>query len=210
MGHYDVMQVCLNGHKITDSYRSSSELGQPRCDKCGEETIHECPECGSFIRGRYNVPGIADLTPGPDPKEYCHDCGEPYPWGDEADDFADVDSSVLDDELATRVLDEYEDGHYQSALRTAFVVLEERVRDEGGFRQSDHGANLMTEAFRPEGPLSMGKTEAEEEGTMLLYRSAIMALRNPASHRFVDEADKDYARDVIHTVNLLLRVMNRA
>lgn len=66
----------------------------------------------------------------------------------------------------------------------------------------------MTEAFRPDGPLAMGKTEAEKEGSMLLYRSAIMALRNPVSHRFVDEIDKDYARDVIHTVNLLLRVID--
>jgi hypothetical protein len=34
-----------------------------------------------------------------------------------------------------------------------------------------------------------------------------MALRNPVGHRFVDEIDEDYARDVIHTVNLLLRVL---
>ena len=140
MGTYDVMQVCLNGHKITDSYRNNPQFRQARCDNCGSETIHECPDCGALIRGEYNVAGIADLTPGPDPKEYCHECGEPYPWANEADNFADVDSSVLDDELAARALDEYEDGHYQSALRTAFVVLEERVRNRGGFRQSDHGA----------------------------------------------------------------------
>jgi hypothetical protein len=85
--------------------------------------------------------------------------------------------------------------------------LEERVRDLGEFRESDHGASLMTEAFHPDGPLAMGKTEAEKEGTMLLFRSAVMALRNPVGHRFVDEIDEEYARDVIHTVNLLLRVM---
>lgn len=147
------------------------------------------------------------MTPGPEPKEYCHECGEAYPWADEAPDFAEVDSSVLDDELAERALSEYEDGHYQSAVRTSFVVLEERVRNLGGFRESDHGVGLMTEAFNPGGPLAMGETEAEKEGTMLLYRSAVMALRNPVSHRFVDEIDENYARDVIHTVNLLLRVI---
>jgi len=207
MGQYDVMQVCLNGHKITATYASNPEFRQAKCDQCGADTIHECPECGTPIRGEYHVPGVADLTPGPDPKDYCHECGEPYPWADEAEDFADVDASVLDDELAARALSEYEDGHYQSAVRTAFVVLEERVRDNGGFKESDHGADLMTEAFHPDGPLAMGKTEAEKEGTMLLYRSAVMALRNPVGHRFVDEIDEDYARDVIHTVNLLLRVL---
>lgn len=207
MGKYDVMQVCLNGHKITDRYASSPEFRQSSCDQCGADTIHECPECGTSIRGKYDVPGVVSLTSGPDPKDYCHECGEPYPWADQAEDFANVDSSVLDPELADRALSEYEDGHYQSAVRTAFVVLEERVRSEGEFRESDHGADLMTEAFRPDGPLAMGQTEAEKEGTMLLYRSAIMALRNPTGHRFVDEIDGDYARDVIHTVNLLLRVM---
>lgn len=166
------------------------------------------PECGTPIRGEYQVDGVVDMTPGPDPKDYCHDCGASYPWADEAEDFADVNSSVLDDELAAKAMTEYEDGHYQSAVRTAFIILEERVREAGDFRENDHGTDLMTDAFRPGGPLAMGKTESEKEGTMLLYRSAMMALRNPASHRFVDEVDEDYARDVIHTVNLLLRVMD--
>lgn len=207
MGQYEVMQVCENGHKITDSYRSSPELRQNTCDQCGADTIQQCAECDTPIRGRYNVDGVVSLTRGPEPKDYCHECGEPYPWSDTADEFAEVDVSVLDEELAERALSEYEDEHYQSSVRTAFVVLEERVRDKGGFRQDDHGTDLMTDAFRAGGPLAMGETEAEEEGTMLLYRSVIMALRNPVSHRFVDEVDEDYARDVLHTVNLLLRVI---
>lgn len=156
------------------------------------------------------MPEVADLTPGPDPKDYCHECGEPYPWADQAPAFSEVDSSVIDSELEQRALVEYEDGHYQSAVRTAFIVLEERVRDAGGFRESDHGADLMTDAFHPDGPLAIGNTEAEKEGTMLLFRSAIMALRNPVSHRVIDDIDEDYARDVIHTVNLLLRIVDNA
>lgn len=200
-----MMQVCLNGHKITSNYDSAPEFRQSKCDKCGSDTIHECPECGEPIRGEYHVEGVTSLMAGPDPKDYCHKCGEPYPWVDQGDDFTEVDSSVLDSELAKRALSEYEDGHYQSAVRTSFIVLEERVRKQASYDASYHGSDLMTDAFRPGGPLAMGKTGAEEEGTMLLYRSAIMALRNPVGHRFVDEIDRDYARDVIHTVNLLLR-----
>lgn len=205
MGHYETMQVCLNGHPITDNYESRPEHRQPRCDECGEETITRCPNCNTKIRGEYKVDGVVAATGLRDPSDYCHDCGEPYPWNDETQEFSEVDSSVLDDELVEEAVDKYEDGHYQAAVQMAFVVLEERVRTEAEFDSEQHGSELMTEAFRPEGPLAMGQTEAEKEGTMLLYRSAMMALRNPGSHRFVDEIDEDYARDVIHTVNLLLR-----
>jgi uncharacterized protein (TIGR02391 family) len=207
MGKYDVMQVCLNGHTITDRYRSAPEFRQSKCGECGEDTIHRCPECNEPIRGRYQVEGVVNAMGTKSPKPYCHECGEAYPWTDDTEQFTDVDSAVLDDELAARALTEYEDGHYQSAVQTSFVVLEERVRDVGGFRQSKHGAELMTDAFRPGGPLAVGETESEKEGTMLLFRGSVMALRNPVSHRFTDEIDQEYARDVIHTVNLLLRVI---
>ena len=42
---------------------------------------------------------------------------------------------------------------------------------------------------------------------MFLYRGAMLSLRNPASHRFIEEVDEDYARDTLHTVNLLLRLV---
>jgi len=210
MGTYDVMQVCENGHKITHSYREHPEHRQSACDQCGADTIHQCqnPECEEPIRGKYRVEGV--ISPGgPDPPERCHECGEPYPWIDETDQFAEIDASVLDDELAERCLSEYESGHYQSAVRTAFTVLEERVRDRGEFPQGVSGANLMLQAFNAEdGPLSFGETEGEQDGVMFLYRGAFQALRNPVSHRFVEEVDEDYARDAIHTVNLLLRLLD--
>ena len=199
------MQVCVNGHPITDSYEGNPQLRQDRCTECGAETITACPSCGTRIRGDYKVEGIVSMTGISDPNEFCHDCGEPYPWQDDSSAFSDVTKSVLDDELVEEAVDKYEDGHYQATVQMAFVVLEERVRDRAGFTHDSHGAELMTEAFRSDGPLEQGATEAEKEGTMLLYRSTIMALRNPGGHRFIDSIDKDYARDVIHTVNLLLR-----
>lgn len=211
MGTYDVMQVCENGHKITHSYRKRPEHRQSACDQCGADTIHRCQnsECGEPIQGKYRVEGV--VSPGgPDVPERCHECGEPYPWSDEAEQFVEVDSSVLDDELASRCLSEYESGHYQSAVRTAFTVLEERIRGKGGFPQGTSGADLMLQAFNAEnGELSFGQTEGEQDGVMFLYRGAFQALRNPVSHRFVEEVDEDYARDAIHTVNLLLRLLEK-
>lgn len=122
--------------------------------------------------------------------------------------FSKFDVSVLDEELAKRSVSQYEDGHYQSAVRTAFLILEERVQDKGGFSADDTGANLMTDAFHPDrGPLAFGETKSEKQGAMFLFRGAIQSLRNPASHRTLEEADEEYARDVIHTVNLLLRLL---
>lgn len=210
MGHYETLQVCLNGHPIVDTYESSPERRQSRCDECGAETIIECPNCGERIRGDYQMEGVTALTGITEPNDYCHSCGEPYPWQDDTAAFVDVDSSVLDDELAAKAVDKYEDGHYQAAVQMAFVVLEERVRERSGFDHDAHGAELMTDAFRPDGPLARGETDAEKEGTMLLYRSAMIALRNPVGHRFVDSIDENYARDVLHTVNLLLRSIDES
>lgn len=209
MGTYDVMQVCENGHKITHSYNNSPELRQPACDKCGANTICRCqnPECEEPIRGKYHVEGVVSVG-GPDPPRNCHICGEAYPWNDKAAQFTEIDSSVLDEELVERCLSEYESGHYQSVVRTSFTVLEERVRDKGDFPQEVSGANLMLQAFNADdGSLSFGQTEGEQDGVMFLYRGAFQALRNPVSHRFVEEVDGDYARDAIHTVNLLLRLL---
>jgi len=79
MGSYDVMQVCLNGHQITDSYNRYPQHRQPFCSECGEQTITSCPKCNSPIRGKHRVPGVVSifLTTVP---EHCHNCGAPYPW----------------------------------------------------------------------------------------------------------------------------------
>ncbi len=81
MGWYDVMQVCLNGHVITNSLKRHPEFGRDFCDKCGEETTSTCPQCGKDIQGEYHVEGVfaIDTTPKVPPKN-CKYCGNPYPW----------------------------------------------------------------------------------------------------------------------------------
>lgn len=58
MGYYEVMQVCLKGHQITDYYNSLPELRQEFCNKCGAKTIYQCPQCHAPIRGDYVVEGV--------------------------------------------------------------------------------------------------------------------------------------------------------
>jgi len=123
-------------------------------------------------------------------------------------EFNELQSSYFDEELNERAISQYQDGHYQSAVQTAFIILEERVRERGDFSREVHGDDLMTEAFKPDGgQIAMGETEGEQQGIMFLYRGAMLSLRNPTSHRFVKEVDEDYARDALHTINLLLRLL---
>lgn len=80
MGEYDTMQVCRNGHQITDSYHGAPEFRQNFCEKCGAETIIECQECGAEIQGKYNVEGVVSVGSSKEVPSFCHNCGEPYPW----------------------------------------------------------------------------------------------------------------------------------
>lgn len=79
MGRYDVMQVCLNGHQITDSYNRYPEFRKDYCPKCGAETINKCPSCGKPIKGEYHVSGIILSRKTPIPV-ICEYCGSDFPW----------------------------------------------------------------------------------------------------------------------------------
>lgn len=76
---HDVMQVCLNGHKITEYAQSQPESCQKFCELCGAETIDKCPECNTSIRGYRHIEGVFHTRQKPLPK-YCIECGAPYPW----------------------------------------------------------------------------------------------------------------------------------
>jgi len=111
MGYYDVAQICLNGHIITRNANSSPEFRQNHCKKCGEPTIMKCPSCNTDIQGEYHVDGV--LVGGfktPPPPNFCHECGQPYPWterkiqaarelADEFDELSNEDREKLKSDL---------------------------------------------------------------------------------------------------------------
>lgn len=78
-GHYDVAQICENGHVITARARGRANLNQDFCDTCGARTIVSCPSCSTDIRGHYHVPGVIGFG-GYSAPAYCHSCGKPFPW----------------------------------------------------------------------------------------------------------------------------------
>jgi len=90
---YDVAQVCLNGHLISDHAQSRPEFSKKFCPDCGAETVTQCPDCGQTIQGavhstyltggsRYlgRPPVQRTMTTSGSVRAFCHACGKPYPW----------------------------------------------------------------------------------------------------------------------------------
>ena len=76
---YDVMQVCLNGHKASEYAKTMPQFSKPHCPTCGEQTIKACPECQASIHGHYHSSGVISISETPVPNN-CYNCGTAYPW----------------------------------------------------------------------------------------------------------------------------------
>lgn len=79
MGVYKTALICLNGHMVNDAMEDYPEQNEKFCSDCGAETIHQCRNCGTNIKGYYYVEGVLSLSVK-EPPSYCHNCGKPYPW----------------------------------------------------------------------------------------------------------------------------------
>jgi len=77
---HDVMQVCINGHKITEYAESQPESRQSFCADCGEKTIDACPKCGESIQGHHHMEDVYDFTDDYPVPKHCIHCGAAYPW----------------------------------------------------------------------------------------------------------------------------------
>ncbi len=81
---YDTMQVCLNGHLITDNAETQPETKRKFCERCGAGTTTQCPKCSAKIHGSRHEQNFWTIGVKAPPKN-CHGCGEPYPWNDKPD-----------------------------------------------------------------------------------------------------------------------------
>jgi len=96
-GWYDTAQICIKGHVINSMSRSHPEHNKKYCDKCGAETITNCQNCNTPIRGYYHEahgayeeldtmvneilnPLSETMIDYSKPRSFCHECGKPYPW----------------------------------------------------------------------------------------------------------------------------------
>ena len=95
---------------------------------------------------------------------------------------------------------------WDSAVRTAGVILEERLRDVGKIADSQVvGRDLVNRIFGQSGTLAHKFTNsAEREGYRDLFAGVVGVIRNPAAHRLVDPTPEEGGATLVF-VNLLLK-----
>lgn len=96
---------------------------------------------------------------------------------------------------------------WDSVVRTACVMLEERLSDVGLIANSKRtGCDLVNDLFGKNGKLiSKFASSAEREGHRDLYAGIVGTFRNPSAHRLIDLSSEGGA--VIVSVNLLLKML---
>jgi len=124
-----------------------------------------------------------------------------------------ADVTNLDAELKQRCLPILGAGSadpklWDSAVRTAGVILEERLRDVGGITDEGRtGRDLVNDVFGERGTLHAKIPNASERlGYRDIYAGIVGVFRNPAAHRLVDPAPEDGGAFIVF-VNLLLKTL---
>lgn len=94
---------------------------------------------------------------------------------------------------------------YDAAVRDAFLMLEERIRNAAGLRHDSYGSDLIKAAFNPSSGLLVNPDTvgAERKGVHDLFMGAFLTYRNPAAHRFLNH-DESAARRIFNLLDLLL------
>lgn len=124
-----------------------------------------------------------------------------------------ADVTNLDSEIKMRCLPILGAGSadpklWDSAVRTAGVILEERLRDVGGVADNSRvGRDLVNDVFGNRGTLaSKFAQDSERQGFRDLYAGVVGTLRNPYAHRLIDPMPEDGGAIIVF-VSLLLKML---
>lgn len=90
----DVMQVCRNGHVVTDQARSNPDQCRYHCEMCGATTLQTCLTCGKELPGALVVPGMQPMGTRT-PPAFCPTCGAAFPWH-QPSETADATTATLE------------------------------------------------------------------------------------------------------------------
>lgn len=108
-----------------------------------------------------------------------------------------ADLTNFDDQLKKRVLPILGAGAadpmlWDSAVRTASVILEERLREVGGVTDGSIGKVLVNKVFGTGGTLTAKFTqESERESYRDVYAGIVRLVRNPSAHRLIDPTPEE-------------------
>ncbi len=112
---------------------------------------------------------------------------------------------LLHPRLGQKVWASFLRGDYDTAVFQAFKEVEVRVREAGGFSESDLGVSLVRKAFDPStGPLTDSAAPLpEREALAHLFAGAIGSYKNPHSHRNVTIEVQEAVEMIILASHLL-------
>jgi hypothetical protein len=118
--------------------------------------------------------------------------------------------SGLDPELQKRCGQLMFHGSYDDAVRNAFVVLEERLKQHVKKEARMTGIQRVQYGFGKEGPLTkqLGLGDEARESSLALFESAFAIYRNPLAHGPVGHGTAE-AKSILGLVNLLLIILGR-
>ena len=125
--------------------------------------------------------------------------------------FEDMD---LHPRIAAVASDLFRDGHYPNAVFDAAKALVNYVKERSGRHDLD-GAPLMRTVFSKNDPilafndLKDQSDLDEQEGMMHLYEGAVLAIRNPRGHTFLDDSP-ERALEYIGLLSLLANRLQEA
>lgn len=117
---------------------------------------------------------------------------------------------ALNQAIREKVWQQFEYGHYDTAVFGAMKAVEVSVRDAAGLSAKEIGKDLMRKAFDVNtGPLTDMQAEpAERQARSDLFAGAMGSYKNPHSHRNVVLDDPDEAAEIIMLANHLLRIVD--
>jgi uncharacterized protein (TIGR02391 family) len=125
---------------------------------------------------------------------------------------------LLDPRLVEAISASWEAQQYGSAVRDAFIHLEDVLRDLGNVDPAEGlsgeklvtrvlGPNRDTRITLPSNGLLGQLTRGETTGAYHLIRGAFLLVRNATAHRPIAYSQEE-AEDIIHLINLCLRILS--
>ena len=119
---------------------------------------------------------------------------------------------IVDEELRDDCAELLEnEKYYINAVRSAGVVLEERLRKTmGGVGASRYGVDLVDLALdKDSGRLVISEHRGEQDGVHRLFRGAVQFVRNPPMHKKLRYTEQE-ARGAVSLIDYLLLLLRQA
>ena len=125
-------------------------------------------------------------------------------------DLSNLHSKII--ESSSRL---FNDKHYAQAIFEAFKQINDYVKEKSGIQDRD-GASLMEYVFSPNNPIlafNEFKTQSEKDeqlGFMLIFRGAMLGIRNPKAHEIIVQRDPIKTLEYLAFASLLIKMVEDA